>query len=177
MKCLARLGDVKKMVEFAQLARDPSLFILAGNYLRSTNAWQEDPAILKAIVTFYRKARKLDLMTTFFIECAQHQIDSASDYDQVVKNKKITRSDFQALGLLQQAVKQLQSSKADTSEQINILREKAIDYKKFTDVVKAMKSSPSDGIDQVSALMREVHEGKVSFGKLFYVFTKIYSHV
>ena len=67
MKCLARLGDVKKMVEFAQLARDPSLFILAGNYLRSTNAWQEDPAILKAIVTFYRKARKLDLMTTFFI--------------------------------------------------------------------------------------------------------------
>ncbi|CBY35545.1 unnamed protein product [Oikopleura dioica] len=146
MKCLARLGDVKKMVEFAQLARDPSLFILAGNYLRSTNAWQEDPAILKAIVTFYRKARKLDLMTTFFIECAQHQIDSASDYDQ-------------ALGLLQQAVKQLQSSKADTSEQINILREKAIDYKKFTDVVKAMKSSPSDGIDMVSALMREVHEG------------------
>ena len=88
MKCLARLGDVKKMVEFAQLARDPSLFILAGNYLRSTNAWQEDPAILKAIVTFYRKARKLDLMTTFFIECAQHQIDSASDYDQVVKNRR-----------------------------------------------------------------------------------------
>ena len=60
-------------------------------------------------------------------------------------------------------MKQLQSSKADTSEQINILREKAIDYKRFTDVAKAMKSSPSDGIDQVSALMREVHEGKVRF--------------
>lgn len=158
------------MVEFAQLARDPSLFILAGNYLRSTNAWQEDPAILKAIVTFYRKARKLDLMTTFFIECAQHQIDSASDYDQVVK-KNLLVLIFKALGLLQQAVKQLQSSKADTSEQINILREKAIDYKKFTDVVKAMKSSPSDGIDMVSALMREVHEGNVSF-ELFYEFLK-----
>lgn len=74
------------MVEFAQLARDPSLFILAGNYLRSTNAWQEDAAILKAIVTFYRKARKLDLMTAFFVECAQHQIDSASDYDQVPRH-------------------------------------------------------------------------------------------
>ena len=72
---------------------------------------------------------------------------------------------FKALGLLQQAVKQLQSSKADTTEQINILREKAIDYKKYTDVVKAMASSPSDGIDQVTALMREVHEGKVSFEK------------
>jgi hypothetical protein len=35
MKCLARLGDTKKMMEFAQLARDPSLFVLAANYLRS----------------------------------------------------------------------------------------------------------------------------------------------
>lgn len=68
-------------------------------------------------------------------------------------------------------MKQLQSSKADTTEQINTLREKAVDYKKFLDVKKAMASSPSDGIDEVTALMREVHEGKVIKTELTVEFT------
>ena len=57
MKCLARLGDTKKMVEFAQLARDPNLFVLAANYLRSALTWQND------IFQNKRKKKRVKLIT------------------------------------------------------------------------------------------------------------------
>ena len=89
MKCLARLGDTQKMVEFAQLARDPNLFVLAANYLRSALTWQSEPTILKAIVTFYRKAKKFSALAAFFVECSNHTIDTTGDYGRGIGKLKI----------------------------------------------------------------------------------------
>ena len=118
MKCLARLGDTKKMVEFAQLARDPNLFVLAANYLRSALTWQNDPSILKAIVTFYRKAKKLESLANFFAECSNHTVDTTGDY-------------HRAIGLLGEALKQLSSSKQDTTEIEQMIRSRAMKIKEF----------------------------------------------
>ena len=121
MKCLARLGDSKKMIEFAQLARDPSLFVLAANYLRTAQSWQDNPQILKAIVTFYRKAKKLDALGQFFIECSQFAIDSTGDYERGIQ-------------LLGEAIKQLSSSKTDTTELQQLIRSRAMKIKEFIDL-------------------------------------------
>ena len=119
MKCLARLGDTRKMVEFAQLARDPNLFVLAANYLRSALTWQNDPAILKAIVTFYRKARKLEPLANFFVECSNHTIDTAGDY-------------HRGIGLLGEALKQLAAAtKIDTTDLEQMIRQRAMRIKSF----------------------------------------------
>mgnify|MGYP000425632833 CR=1 FL=1 len=129
MKCLARLGDTRKMVEFAQLARDPSLFVLAANYLRSAQSWQDDPQVLKAIVTFYRKSKKLESLSKFFIECSQHAIDATGDYER-------------GIGLLGEAIKQLSSSKIDTAELQNSIRQRAMKIKEYLDVKNEFQTNP-----------------------------------
>ena len=77
------------MVEFAQLARDPNLFVLAANYLRSALTWQSEPTILKAIVTFYRKAKKFSALAAFFVECSNHTIDTTGDYGRGIGRLKL----------------------------------------------------------------------------------------
>ena len=168
-----RLGDTKKMIEFAQLARDSSLFVLAANYLRSAQvgimffelffafcelffkfeylrvsaylqdiwlykirnlifikyflkSWADDPQVLKAIVTFYRKAKKLDSLTKFFIETSQHAIDTAGDYER-------------GMTLLGECIKVLAPSKSDTSDHQSSVRERAMKIKEFLDARKVRK--------------------------------------
>lgn len=52
IKCLRKSGDVKAVIGFAQTARDPEVYILAGNFLQNQN-WHNDPEIMKTIISFY----------------------------------------------------------------------------------------------------------------------------
>merc|ERR1719361_988569 len=144
MKCLARLGDTRKMIEFAQLARDPNLFVLAANYLRSALTWQNDPAILKAIVTFYRKARKLEPLSNFFVECSNHTIDSSGDY-------------HRGIGLLGEALKQLAANtKVDTTDLEQMIRHRAIKIKSFIDLREQSRDNRIGTISEVESLLASV---------------------
>ena len=125
MKCLARLGDTQKMIVFAQLVRDPNLFVLAANYLRSALAWQTEPSILKAIVMFYRKAKKFSALAAFFAECSNHTIDTTGDYGRGMPYAQYR------IGLLGEALKQLGATRQDTKDLEEMIRARAMMIKDY----------------------------------------------
>merc|ERR1719453_2824954 len=80
MKSLLKSGDTEKIVFFAGTARQPEIYILAGNYLQSLD-WHNDPEIMKNIITFYTKAKAFDKLASFYDACAQVEIDEYRDYE------------------------------------------------------------------------------------------------
>lgn len=61
IKCLVRSGDTKAVIQFASISRNVEIYKLAANYLQQMN-WRESVDILKAIITFYTKAKVRVLM-------------------------------------------------------------------------------------------------------------------
>lgn len=79
MKSLLKSGDTEKIVFFAGMSRQKEIYIMAGNYLQSLD-WQNDPKILKNIITFYTKGQAYDLLANFYAVSAQAEIDDYRDY-------------------------------------------------------------------------------------------------
>ena len=69
MKCLLKSADVKQVISFAQNARQPDVFALAGNFLQNQN-WHNDPEIMKTIISFYQKAKAFESLAGFYDACA-----------------------------------------------------------------------------------------------------------
>lgn len=84
MKSLLKSGDTDKIVFFAGMSRQKEIYIMAANYLQSKD-WQNDPKILKNIVTFYTKGQAYDLLANFYAVCAQSEIDEYRDYEKALK--------------------------------------------------------------------------------------------
>lgn len=84
MKSLLKSGDTDKIVFFAGMSRQKEIYIMAANYLQSMD-FQNDPKILKNIVTFYTKGQAYDLLANFYAVCAQAEIDEYRDYDKALK--------------------------------------------------------------------------------------------
>lgn len=84
MKSLLKSGDTEKIVFFAGMSRQKEIYILAANYLQSLD-WQNDPKVLKNIVTFYTKGQAYDLLANFYAVCSQAEIDEYRDYDKALK--------------------------------------------------------------------------------------------
>ena len=49
VKALIKLGDVEKVITFANNARMSEIYILAGNYLQ-TGDWHKNPELMKYII-------------------------------------------------------------------------------------------------------------------------------
>jgi intraflagellar transport protein 140 len=84
MKSLLKSGDTEKIVFFAGMSRQKEIYIMAGNYLQSLD-WQNDPKILKNIITFYTKGQAYDLLANFYAVSAQAEIDDYRDYVKALK--------------------------------------------------------------------------------------------
>lgn len=78
MKALMKSGDTDRVIFFANVSRQPDIYILAGNYLQTLD-WRSHPEYVKHIVTFYTKARSLDLLVGFYEACAQVRGTSSKD--------------------------------------------------------------------------------------------------
>mmetsp|Transcript_26256 Transcript_26256/g.40083 ORF Transcript_26256/g.40083 Transcript_26256/m.40083 type:complete len:251 (-) Transcript_26256:417-1169(-) len=96
IKCLLKSGEVKAVIGFAQTARHPEVYILAGNFLQNQN-WHNDPEIMKTIISFYTKAKSFESLANFYDACAQVEIDEYRDYEK-------------ALGAMKEAMRQLEKS-------------------------------------------------------------------
>ena len=70
MKALLKSGDTEKIVFFAGVSRQKEIYIMAANYLQSLD-WQNDPEILKNVISFYTKGRALESLSAFYESCAQ----------------------------------------------------------------------------------------------------------
>lgn len=84
MKSLLKSGDTEKIVFFAGMSRQKEIYVMAANYLQSMD-FQNDPKILKNIVTFYTKGQAYDLLANFYAVCAQGEIDEYRDYEKALK--------------------------------------------------------------------------------------------
>lgn len=84
MKSLLKSGDTDKVIFFAGMSRQREVYVMAANYLQALN-WQNDPKILKHIVTFYTKGQAFDSLANFYVYCAQVEIDEYRDYVKALK--------------------------------------------------------------------------------------------
>lgn len=80
MKALCKLGDVEKIIAFANNARMSEIYILAGNYLQ-TGDWHKTPELMKHIIQFYNRAKAFDHLAVFFDACSTVEIDEYRDYE------------------------------------------------------------------------------------------------
>ncbi|VDM52826.1 unnamed protein product [Angiostrongylus costaricensis] len=69
MRALLKSGDTQKIVFFANTARNKDIYILAANYLQTTE-WQGNAQIIRDIETFYSKAHSHIHLASFYKSCA-----------------------------------------------------------------------------------------------------------
>ncbi|GBG32279.1 Intraflagellar transport protein 140-like [Hondaea fermentalgiana] len=93
MKCLLRSGNTEKIILYASVSRNREIYILAANYLQNLD-WRNDAEIMKAIISYYSKAKAYQQLAGFYEACAQMEVDEYRDYDK-------------SLGALKEAVKAL----------------------------------------------------------------------
>merc|ERR1719161_2786134 len=133
MKSLLKSGDTEKIIFFAGTARQPEIYVLAGNYLQSLD-WHNDPEIMKHIIQFYSKAKAHDKLATFYDACAQVEIDEYRDYEK-------------AGGALREALKYIVKAAggppaSDMDPRVTSLQSRIAIVDKFAGIRKLGKSDP-----------------------------------
>ncbi|XP_071443964.1 intraflagellar transport protein 140 homolog [Hetaerina americana] len=83
MKVLLRIGDPEKIVFFANVSRQREIYVMAANYLQSLD-WQNEPSIMRNIITFYTKGRAQHLLASFYMACAEVEIDEFQNYEKAL---------------------------------------------------------------------------------------------
>lgn len=82
-----KLGDIERVVTFANNARMPEIFILSANYLQTAD-WHKNPELMKYIITFYVKGKAFDKLVEFYETCASNEIDEYRDYEKALSALK-----------------------------------------------------------------------------------------
>lgn len=112
IKCLVRSGDTNAVISYASKARHPEIYTLAANYLQQMN-WRASIDIMKAIITFYTKAKSFIQLAGFYDSCAQAEIDEYGAYDK-------------AAGALNEAIKYLAKDTSKTAADLASAMERRI---------------------------------------------------
>jgi intraflagellar transport protein 140 len=112
IKCLVRSGDTNAVISYASKARNPEIYTLAANYLQQMN-WRASIDIMKAIITFYTKAKSFIQLAGFYDSCAQAEIDEYGAYDK-------------AVGALNEAIKYLAKDNSKTAVDLATAMERRI---------------------------------------------------
>ena len=77
MQALLKSGETDKIVFFANVARQPKIYILAANYMQSLDWHNDDGEIMKNIITFYTKAKAFESLSGFYESCSQVALSPA----------------------------------------------------------------------------------------------------
>eukprot|EP00743_Colponemidia_sp_Colp-15_P005070 GILK01005459.1.p1 GENE.GILK01005459.1~~GILK01005459.1.p1 ORF type:complete len:1424 (+),score=370.05 GILK01005459.1:129-4400(+) len=131
VKALLKSGDTERIIFFANTARSPEIYILAANYLQNSD-WHNDEEIMKAIISFYTKAKAMEQLSGFYDACAQVEIDEYRDYEK-------------ALGALKEALKYMTKGRsADKEQKINSLNKRIGLVERFVAARRLVKSDPKE---------------------------------
>lgn len=141
IKCLVRSGDTKAVIQFATISRHPEIYTLAANYLQQMN-WRGSMEIMKAIITFYTKAKAFLQLAGFYDSCAQVEIDEYRDYEK-------------AIGALNEALKYLLKDDSRTArEMASFLEKRILLISKFVEA-KASRRDPGKMVAICEALLQD----------------------
>lgn len=167
MKALLQSGDTEKIIFFANAlgSKQKEIFVLVANYLQTLD-WRNEASVMKAIISFYTKARAMDSLSNFYESCCHVEIDEFQNYEKgmqalkeglkcLEKVKDSREADFKSRNLKQKL------------EYINLFIEaKSIaknDYSntRWSDICESLLSQPSIDdsvkIGDIYALMIESH--------------------
>ena len=142
IKCLVRGGDTKAVIQFASISRNAEIYKLAANYLQQMN-WRESVEIMKAIITFYTKAKAFEQLAGFYDSCAQVEIDDYRDYEK-------------AIGALRESLKHLAKAGTRQAEDMASHTERRIAMiEKFVQARKLAAKDPDTMVAICEALLQE----------------------
>jgi intraflagellar transport protein 140 len=157
MQSLLKSGDTDKIVFFAGTARQPDIYVLAGNYLQSLD-WHNEPDIMKNIIQFYVKAKAHDKLASFYDACAQVEIDEYRDYEK-------------AGGALREALKYVVKAAgpgAENDERVISLQGRISIVDKFAGIRKLAKSDPEQMVQLCEKMLQMPDtENAVRVGDVF----------
>lgn len=159
MKSLLKSGDTEKIIFFAGTARQPEIYVLAGNYLQSLD-WHNDPEIMKNIIQFYSKAKAHDKLASFYDACAQVEIDEYRDYEK-------------AGGALREALKYLVKAAggppgSDTDPRVMALNNRIQIVDRFAGIRKLGKTNPEEMVSVCEQMLQMGDiESSVRVGDVF----------
>ena len=143
IKCLIKLGDLERVITFANNARINEIYVIAANNLQTAD-WHKNPDIIKYIITFYSKAKAFDRLANFYETCAGVEIDEYRDYEK-------------ALSALKDASKYAQKSTApDKDAKIQQLQQKVFFVEKFIQSKQLLETNPSEMIKICQQLVENV---------------------
>lgn len=141
IKCLVRGGDTKAVIQFANISRNNEIYTLAANYLQQMD-WRENVEIMKAIITFYTRAKAFVQLAGFYEGCAQVEIDEYRDYEK-------------ALGALNEAIKCLSKDNSRTAiDMLKSLEKRILIIEKFIEA-KFAKNNPNLTVTICEALLQD----------------------
>ncbi|XP_066239057.1 intraflagellar transport protein 140 homolog isoform X1 [Saccopteryx leptura] len=143
MKALLKSGDTEKIVFFAGVSKQREIYIMAANYLQSLD-WRKEPETMKNIISFYTKARALDLLAAFYDACAQVEINEYQNYDK-------------AHGALTEAYKCLAKAKSPLDQETKLaqLQSKMTLVKRFIQARRTHREDPKESVRQCELLLEE----------------------
>ena len=142
VKCLVRGGDTKAVIQFASISRNAEIYKLAANYLQQMN-WRESVDIMKAIISFYTKAKAFEQLAGFYDSCAQVEIDDYRDYEK-------------AIGALRESLKHLAKAGTRQAEDMASSTERRIYMiEKFVQARKVAAKDPDTMVSICEALLQE----------------------
>jgi intraflagellar transport protein 140 len=145
MKCLIKMGNKPKVIEFAHTCRLAELYILAANFLQSLD-WVDDEDLVKTIVTFYTKAKAHGSLANFYELFANVEVNEFRNYEKAVI-------------LYQEAINALEKWKEEEdkkSSRINLLNNKIKITKVFLNAMKSSKENPDETLRMCNELLNVV---------------------
>mmetsp|Transcript_32839 Transcript_32839/g.32175 ORF Transcript_32839/g.32175 Transcript_32839/m.32175 type:complete len:354 (-) Transcript_32839:22-1083(-) len=130
MQALLHSGDQAKIINYAQTARNPEVYVLAANFLQNSE-WLNDTKLMSTIITFYSKAKAFEQLSGFYDACAQVEIDEFRDYNK-------------ALGAMREALKQLNKAEcANKQQKIEMLEKRIQIIQEFVEARNLAQTDPS----------------------------------
>lgn len=147
MKALLKSGDTERIVFFAHVSRNKDIYVLAANYLQTTN-WRDNVETLRNIVAFYSKAKAMDLLANFYVACAQVEIDEFQNYE------KAHEAYIEANTCLSKVT--TPKDKAQHNRVTELVRQRIAPIKKFLDAKKLFdRGDHQAGLAQARLLLTE----------------------
>ena len=153
MKALLKSGDTEKIVFFANVSREPEIYVLAANYLQSLD-WRNNPDIMKHIITFYNKGKAPQLLAGFYEACAQVEIDEYQNYDK-------------ALGALTEAFRCLEKAGGDKDVRMKEIQRNVMDIRDFVSIQSQYESNATAAMERCRELLNSGQFSMVRRGDVY----------
>lgn len=168
MHCLVRTGDVKRVVLFANVSRDPAVFTIAANFLQSLPDWHSRPEISKTIAGFYAKARAWLSLARYYDNCARIEIDEYRDYSKAGA----------ALSAVVKILGRVSSAVSGEEEEMHALLGKAqtqcAAIERFAAARASLRSDPAQTVQTCHELLASPREVGVRPGDVHALLVELY---